>query len=141
MRVLLVDDEAAVRDALAQTLDLAEVAVETTNDLAGALKAVRAEAPGVVITDIRMPGGDGFELLAALQNEDSEMPVILLTGHGDVPMAVKAMGAGAYDFLEKPADPSRLVEIVRRALDKRRLVVENRTLRENWLTWTAVRTS
>ena len=130
MRVLLVDDEAAVRDALAQTLDLAEVAVETTNDLAGALKAVRAEAPGVVITDIRMPGGDGFELLAALQNEDSEMPVILLTGHGDVPMAVKAMGAGAYDFLEKPADPSRLVEIVRRALDKRRLVVENRTLRE-----------
>ena len=130
MKVLLVDDETAIRDALAQTLDLAEIAVETADGMAGALKAVRASAPGAVITDVRMPGGDGFELLAALMREDADLPVILLTGHGDVPMAVRAMGEGAYDFLEKPADPGRLVEIVRRALDKRRLVVENRTLRE-----------
>ncbi len=130
MRVLLVDDETAVRDALAQTLDLAEIAVEKADSMAAALKAVRAEAPGAVVSDVRMPGGDGFELLAALRREDADLPVILLTGHGDVPMAVKAMGAGAYDFLEKPAAPGRLVEIIRRALDKRRLVVENRTLRE-----------
>lgn len=130
MRVLLVDDEAAVRDALAQTLDLAEIAVETVGSMAAALKAMRADAPGAVVTDVRMPGGDGFELLAALLREDADLPVILLTGHGDVPMAVKAIGAGAYDFLEKPAAPGRLVEIIRRALEKRRLVVENRTLRE-----------
>lgn len=130
MRVLLVDDEAAVRDALAQTLDLAEIAVETADSMASALKSVRADAPGAVVTDVRMPGGDGFELLGALLREDADLPVILLTGHGDVPMAVKAIGAGAYDFLEKPAAPGRLVEIIRRALDKRRLVVENRALRE-----------
>lgn len=130
MRVLLVDDEAAVRDALAQTLDLADIAVETADGMAAALKAARRSLPGAVITDMRMPGGDGFELLGALLREDADLPVILLTGHGDVPMAVRAMGAGAYDFLEKPADPGRLVDIVRRALDKRRLVVENRALRE-----------
>lgn len=130
MRVLLVDDEASVRDALAQTLDLAGIEVETADGMVAALKAARRAAPGVVITDMRMPGGDGFELLGALLGLDADLPVVLLTGHGDVPMAVKAMGAGAYDFLEKPAEPSRLVEVVRRALEKRRLVVENRLLRE-----------
>lgn len=130
MKVLLVDDEASVRDALAQTLDLADFAVETADSMAGALKAVRAAPPGMVITDVRMPGGDGFELLAALRREDDDLPVIMLTGHGDVPMAVRAMGKGAYDFLEKPADPGRLVEVARRALEKRRLVLENRDLRE-----------
>ncbi len=130
MKVLLVDDETAVRDALAQTLDLAGIAVVATEGMAGALKAVRADPPGVVITDVRMPGGDGFELLGALMREDADLPVIMLTGHGDVPMAVKAMASGAYDFLEKPAAPDRLVEVARRAMEKRRLVVENRSLRE-----------
>lgn len=130
MKVLLVDDEAAIRDALAQTLDLAEIIVETADGMATALKAVRASAPGAVITDMRMPGGDGFEVLSALLREDADLPVIVLTGHGDVPMAVRAMERGAYDFLEKPAESGRLVEVVRRALEKRRLVLENRALRE-----------
>ena len=130
MRVLIVDDEAAVRDALAQTLDLADLAVEVVGDMAAALKSVATNPPGAVFTDVRMAGGDGFDLMAAVLGEDADLPVVLLTGHGDVPMAVRAMAAGAYDFLEKPAAPDRVVEIARRALDKRRLVLENRALRE-----------
>ena len=127
--VLLVDDEAEIRDALAQTLELADIAVRTGDGMAAALKAIRARAPGVLVTDMRMAPGDGFELMAAALREDADLPVVILTGHGDVPMAVQAMNAGAYDFLEKPAPPGRLVEICRRALEKRRLVLENRDLR------------
>lgn len=129
MRVLLVDDEAAVRAALAQTLDLADIAVEAVGGVAAAMKAMLRERPGVVITDMRMGDGDGFQVLEMVRAEDPDMPVIVLTGHGDVPMAVKAMNGGAYDFIEKPASAGRLVEIVRRALAMRELVLENRTLR------------
>ena len=129
MRVLLVDDEAAVRAALSQTLDLADIPVEAVSGVATAMKAVLRDAPGVVITDMRMGDGDGFQVLDMVRAEDPDLPVIVLTGHGDVPMAVKAMNGGAYDFIEKPASPGRLVEVVRRALAMRELVEENRSLR------------
>jgi two-component system C4-dicarboxylate transport response regulator DctD len=129
MRVLLVDDEAAVRAALAQTLDLADIPVEAVGGVAAAMKAMMRERPGVIITDMRMGDGDGFQLLELIRGEDADLPVIVLTGHGDVPMAVKAMNGGAYDFIEKPASPGRLVEVVRRALAMRSLVIENRALR------------
>ncbi|MDL2425173.1 response regulator, partial [Pseudomonas sp. BAgro211] len=76
-----------------------------------------------------MPGIDGLQLLEHLHAQDSELPVILVTGHGDVPLAVKAMRSGAYDFLEKPFPSDALLDSVRRALDVRRLVLENRSLR------------
>ncbi|EGH47142.1 helix-turn-helix, Fis-type, partial [Pseudomonas syringae pv. pisi str. 1704B] len=86
--------------------------------------------PGVVLTDVRMPGMSGLELLTRLQGADRDLPVILLTGHGDVPMAVEAMREGAYDFLEKPFSPETLISNLRRALEKRQLVLENRRLHE-----------
>ncbi|MEL7464448.1 MAG: sigma-54 dependent transcriptional regulator [Pseudomonadota bacterium] len=137
LRVLIVDDEAAVRAALAQTLDLADIPVEEASSVAAAKKALRRDRPadraapvGVVVSDMRMPGEDGFALCDHLREVDPDLPLIFLTGHGDVPMAVRAMGAGAYDFLEKPAAPALLVECVKRALERRRLVLENRALRD-----------
>jgi len=85
---------------------------------------------GVIVSDVRMPGMGGMALLNRLQQLDPDLPVILLTGHGDVPMAVEAMRDGAYDFLEKPFSPEALLSSLRRALEKRQLVLENRRLHE-----------
>jgi two-component system C4-dicarboxylate transport response regulator DctD len=88
------------------------------------LAQLPAHFPGVILSDVRMPGLSGLQLLAEVQRRDADLPVILLTGHGDVPMAVEAMRDGAYDFLEKPFSPDALLGSLRRALDKRRLVLE-----------------
>lgn len=128
-RILLVDDEADLRAALTQTLDLADIQAEAAPDAAAALARLTPDFPGAVIADMRMPGRSGLDLLVAIRAMDPDLPVVILTGHGDVPMAVQAMNAGAYDFLEKPCPPERLVEVARRAAEKRRLVLENRRLR------------
>ena len=128
-RVVFVDDEEEVRRANGQSLDLAGFSVETHGDAESALRAVLADPPGVVVTDVRLPGLDGLGLFSALQEADPELPVILITGHGDITMAVRAMRAGAYDFLAKPYPAETLVASVRRALERRQLVVENRSLR------------
>jgi two-component system C4-dicarboxylate transport response regulator DctD len=128
-RILLVDDEADLREALSQTLDLAEIETEAVASVDAALARLTPAFAGAVIADMRMPGRDGFALLDAARAMDPDLPVVILTGHGDVPMAVRAMNAGAYDFIEKPCPPARLVEIARRAIEKRRLVLENRALR------------
>jgi two-component system C4-dicarboxylate transport response regulator DctD len=128
-RVVFVDDEEEVRRANGQSLDLAGFEVETHADAESALKAILAAPPGVVVTDVRLPGLDGLGLFSALQEADPELPVILITGHGDITMAVRAMRAGAYDFLAKPYPAETLVASVRRALERRALVQENRTLR------------
>ena len=128
--VLLVDDDPHLRQALAQTLDLAGLKVEVRGDARGLTEALPADWPGVVVSDIRMPGIDGLQLLEQLRGRDAELPVILITGHGDVPLAVQAMRAGAWDFLEKPFPSDTLLDGVRRALAMRRLVLENRQLRQ-----------
>ena len=128
-QVLLIDDDAHLRQALAQTLDLAGLHVETLADAHGVAERIGPDWPGVVVSDIRMPGIDGLQLLEQLHQQDSELPVLLITGHGDVPLAVQAMRAGAYDFLEKPFASEALLDGVRRALELRRLVLENRSLR------------
>ena len=127
--VLFVDDEEHLRLAAAQTLELADLPVTCLADGEAALAQVSRNFPGVLVTDIRMPGIDGIELMRRALEIDPEFPVILVTGHGDVEMAVQSMRDGAYDFLEKPYAPGRMVETVRRALDKRRLTIENRALR------------
>ncbi|TWI49292.1 two-component system C4-dicarboxylate transport response regulator DctD [Pseudomonas duriflava] len=128
-QILLIDDDPHLRQALGQTLDLAGFKIVTLAD-ARTLDMARArDWPGVVVSDIRMPGIDGLELLAQLHAQDAELPVVLITGHGDVPLAVQAMRAGAYDFLEKPFANDALLDSVRRALEVRRLVLENRSLR------------
>ncbi|MBF9036244.1 response regulator [Rhodobacterales bacterium HKCCE2091] len=127
--VLFVDDEADLREAARQTLMLADLPAEGFSEAEAALARLGRQFPGVLVSDIRMPGLDGMTLMSRALEIDAELPVILVTGHGDVDLAVRAMRDGAYDFLEKPWAPARLVDSVRRALDKRRLTLENRALR------------
>ena len=128
-QVLLIDDDPHLRQALSQTLDLAGLKVSSLADAHGVAARIERDWPGVVVSDIRMPGIDGLQLLQQLQEQDPELPVLLITGHGDVPLAVQAMRAGAYDFLEKPFASDDLLDSVRRALAVRRLVLDNRSLR------------
>lgn len=128
-QVLLIDDDPHLRQALSQTLDLAGLQVTSLADARGLAARIGHDWSGVVVSDIRMPGIDGLQLLEQLHQQDPELPVLLITGHGDVPLAVQAMRAGAYDFLEKPFASDELLDSVRRALELRRLVLENRSLR------------
>ena len=127
IEVLVVDDEEGVRKALAQTLEIEGFAVITAANGQEALAQVSGDWSGVVITDINMPVMDGMELMRAIRLIDADMPVILLTGHGDVSIAVDAMRQGAYDFLEKPFSTDHLLETVQRAHEKRLL-----TLARSW---------
>lgn len=128
--VYLIDDDEAVLRACEQTLRLGEITVRTFRSAEQALAACDEDPPAVIVSDVRMSGMTGLELLAAVWKRDQDLPVILITGHGDVSMAVQAMRSHAYDFIEKPFDSARLVDVVRRALEKRALLVENRALRE-----------
>jgi two-component system C4-dicarboxylate transport response regulator DctD len=129
VRVLFVDDEEMVRMANAQVLRLSGFEVSAVASAGAALAALEGFAPTVVVSDVCMPGTDGLALLAEIRARDAELPVVLITGHGDIAMAVQAMRDGAYDFMEKPFFTERLVETVRRAAERRRLVDENRRLR------------
>jgi two-component system C4-dicarboxylate transport response regulator DctD len=129
VRVLLVDDEEDMRRSTAQALGLFGLDVDTFSSAEDVLELIGYSFSGVVISDIRMPGMDGMTLLQRIREMDAEIPVILVTGHGDVQLAVKAMREGVYDFLEKPFTAQHLAAIARRALDRRSLVLENRRLR------------
>lgn len=128
--VMVVDDEASIRTAVEQWLSLSGFNVQLFSRAEDCLSQLPEHFPGVILSDVRMPGMDGLQLLEQLQVRDADLPVILLTGHGDVPMAVEAMRNGAYDFLEKPFSPQSLLGSLRRALEKRQLVLENRRLHE-----------
>jgi two-component system C4-dicarboxylate transport response regulator DctD len=127
--VFLVDDEPDVRESYCQTLRLEGIDSRGFETAGQALERLGPGFAGIVITDIRMPGLDGMALFKGIREIDPDLPVVIITGHGDVSLAVEAMRDGAYDFLEKPVDPDRLVEVTARALDRRRLVLENRYLR------------
>lgn len=128
-RILLVDDEDELRASTAQALDLAGFEVQELALAERALDLAGFGFPGIVISDIRMPGLDGLSLMTRLHEIDREIPVILITGHGDVQLAVRAMRQGAWDFVEKPFPASVLADTAQRALDYRGLVLENRLLR------------
>ncbi|OXY83320.1 sigma-54-dependent transcriptional regulator [Oceanimonas doudoroffii] len=127
--VWLVEDDDDVRQTLLQTLQLSGIGARGFARAEQALQALPAEAPVVMLSDVRMPGMDGLALLQHLQARDAELPVVLLTGHGDIPMAVEAMRLGAQDFFEKPYQPEQLLHSLRRAMEKRALVLDNRRLR------------
>ena len=128
-KVVFVDDEKHIRQANRQTLELADLDVTCVDCAEKAMPFLSMEWPGVVICDIRLPKMDGLEFLHQSQKIDLDLPVILITGHGDVSTAVQAMRDGAYDFIEKPYSAERLVKTVERALEKRALTLENRVLR------------
>ena len=129
IKVVIVDDEQDMRQSISQWLSLSGFETETFASAEDALKVVGQDYPGVVVSDIRMPGMDGMQFLKRLMGADSGLPVIMITGHGDVPMAVEAMQVGAYDFLEKPFNPDKMTALVRKASQRRRLTLDNRTLR------------
>lgn len=129
--VLFVDDEEELRFAAEQTLQLAEIDVRCFAYGEEALSHIARDRNVVLVSDLRMPQMDGQTLMTRALEIDPTLPVILVTGHGDVELAVRSMRDGAYDFLEKPYDPNRLVDTVRRALEKRRLTLENRALRRD----------
>lgn len=128
--IWLVDDEEDIRDAVAQSLELKGFGVTTFARAERLLDRYGRGFPGVLISDIRMPRMDGLALLERVLDIDAEQPLILITGHGDVPLAVTALGRGAYDFIEKPFATERLLRSVEQAAEKRRLVLDLRTLRE-----------
>ncbi|MBZ9813449.1 sigma-54-dependent transcriptional regulator [Mesorhizobium sp. CA7] len=128
--VILIDDDSDLLKATRQTLELAGFAVSAYSVAKKALAALDRNFAGVVVSDIRMPEIDGLQLFDRVLRLDPDIPVILVTGHGDIAMAVKAIKDGAYDFITKPFAADRLAQSVARAAEKRRLVMENRALRE-----------
>ncbi|NNK79378.1 MAG: sigma-54-dependent Fis family transcriptional regulator [Litoreibacter sp.] len=129
LKIAIVDDEQDMRQSISQWLALSGYDTETFATAEDALKGIGNDYPGIVVSDIRMPGMDGMQFLKRLMSQDSALPVIMITGHGDVPMAVEAMRVGAYDFLEKPFNPDRMTELAKKATSSRRLTLDNRSLR------------
>ncbi len=120
-KVLVVDDKQMMRDSVGSTLQRAGYAVVAAGDGAAALKLADKHDPAVVVTDLKMPNMDGLELLAALLKTKPDTPVILMTAYGGVNDAVSAMKRGAFDFVQKPFEGDQLVNVVRRAVEQRRL--------------------
>lgn len=114
--VFLVDDEESVRRSLKYLLESVKIHVESFDSAESFLKHLPANARGCIVLDVRMPGMGGPELMNHLQNRGVELPIVFLTAHGDVPLAVRAMQGGAIDFLQKPPNSQTFLESVRRAL-------------------------
>lgn len=127
--VCFIEDDPALRDATVQTLELAGFSVEAFASADRALPSIGPDFAGAIISDIRMRGMDGLQLFARVRAIDPDIPVILVTGHADVAMAVGALREGAFDFITKPFATDHLIAATRRALEKRLLVLDNRRLR------------
>lgn len=117
-RVYLVDDDAAIRDALYLLLQLRGINVELYSNAADAIGSISNESRGCMLTDLRMPGQTGLELMAQLRARHISLPVVVLTAHGDVATTRAALRGGAFDFLEKPIDEDILVDVVRHAINE-----------------------
>jgi two-component system NtrC family response regulator len=130
-RILVVDDDANLRWVLQIQLEDAGYEVATAGDGSAALAAVQDSRPALVLTDLKMPGVSGLELLEKLRAEEPELPVIIITAFGTIQSAVEAVKSGAYDYLTKPIDNDDLILAVKRALDHTKLIQEVRTLRES----------
>jgi two-component system response regulator FixJ len=135
--VHVVDDDAALREALVQLLEAAGLEVESHADGRSFLAALTEDRPGCVLLDVAMPGMSGLEVQTELKARGLHLPVVFLTGHGDIPMAVRAVQSGAVDFLEKPIPGNALLDRVRRALardeERRHTVAIRREIAERCL--------
>jgi DNA-binding NtrC family response regulator len=128
--VLLVEDKSSLRQMLRMALDAAGHVVFEAADVAEVRARLQRHRPALVLTDLKLPDGDGFDVLRAAKDADPDVPVIVMTAYGGVQEAVRAMREGALDFLAKPIDPDHLLMIVARAIEQRRLVNENLLLKE-----------
>ncbi|MGO4813243.1 sigma-54-dependent transcriptional regulator [Cupriavidus sp. 2MCAB6] len=138
IRVIFVEDEEDVLIGSSQALELAGFEVDGFASVEQARSSISLGAPAVVVCDVKLPGISGVAWLSELLGLDSDLPVILMTGHGDISMAVQAMRVGAYDFIEKPCSSDHLVSVVRRAADRRKLSLEVRGLREQLEGWRGI---
>ena len=129
LKVLIIEDDPDVRLGCEQALQLEGIPTESVASAEEARRLLGTDFRGVIVSDIRLPRMDGMSFLREVLAVDPELPVVLITGHGDISMAVQAMKDGAYDFIQKPFPPDYLVEVVRRAQEKRQLVIEVRELR------------
>ncbi len=129
MKIYFIDDDKAMRQSLWQWLELSGYYVQDYDRAYKALENIDKSFNGIIISDVKMPKMDGIALQQAVADIDPDIPVILITAHGDIAMAVEAIRNGAYDFIEKPFEPERILDSVQRAVEKRRLVLENRDLR------------
>jgi len=130
VRILLIEDDEDVRRSTMQALNLAGFEVEPFGSAESARSHIGFGAPVIVVCDVRLPGLSGTEWLPQIRTIDAELPVVLITGHGHVPMAVQAMREGAYDFIEKPFTSERLLAVVRHAVERRQLTLQVRSLRD-----------
>ena len=128
-KVLIVDDDREVREALGQTLEIAGLTPILASAFIAAKDHITAQFEGIIISDMMMPGRDGFHLLDYAHQVDRDLPVILLTGQGDVPTAVKALDGGAFAFLEKPCGPRDLMVVVEKALMARDQILKTRAMK------------
>ncbi|SSK17588.1 transcriptional regulator [Klebsiella pneumoniae] len=124
--ILLIDDDADVLDAYTQLLEQAGYHVSACNNPFDAREQVPKDWPGIVLSDVCMPGCSGIDLMTLFHQDDDLLPILLITGHGDVPMAVEAVKKGAWDFLQKPIDPGKLLTLVDAALRQRQSVIARR---------------
>lgn len=134
-RVILVEDDADVRVGSAQALELAGFHVDAYASVEQASSQITVGMPAVILCDVKLPGMSGASWLSKVRAIDPDLPVILVTGHGDIAMAVQAMREGAYDFIEKPFPSEHLVATVRRAADRRQLALQVLELRERLENW------
>lgn len=129
--VFIVDDDEAVRDSLSWLMQSVGLNTETFSSADAFLQGFE-ERPGCLLLDIRMPGMSGLELQGVLQERGFRLPLVVISGHADVPMAVRALKAGAFDFVEKPFNDQLLLDIVQRAIEQDRERRENNALIDEW---------
>lgn len=129
-KILIIDDEKSIRNALQEILGFEDFTVITAEHGKAGIAAVQSEKPQVVLCDIKMPGMDGIEVLEKLTESNPELPVIMISGHGDIETAVESLKKGAFDFLQKPLDLNRVLVTVRNALDRTSLVEETKVLKK-----------
>ena len=129
--VFIVDDEEAVRDSLQWLLESSGLSVALFDSAEAFLSSYQPDQPGCLVVDVRMPGMSGLELQERLVEQHYSIPVIFITGHGDVPMAVQAVKHGAVDFLEKPFNDKELLQIIQRCLEQDRQHRERKQLSDN----------
>ncbi len=127
--ILVIDDEKSIRNSLKEVLEYEKHNIDLSADGEEGLELFRKNKYDVVLLDIKMPGIDGIEVLDKIMEEASDIPVIMISGHGNIDTAVEAIKKGAYDFIEKPLDLNRLLITIRNALDKSDLITETRALK------------
>ncbi|UCG26624.1 MAG: sigma-54-dependent Fis family transcriptional regulator, partial [Bacteroidales bacterium] len=128
-RILVIDDEKSIRNSLKEVLEYEKHAVDLATDGMEGLELFSNNAYDVVLCDIKMPKMDGIEVLERIFKISTEVPVIMISGHGNIDTAVEAIKKGAFDFIEKPLDLNRLLITIRNAMDKSTLITETKVLK------------